>query len=194
MPKKIDHQAKKEEIAESAWQIILRSGMKGVTVRNVASEADLSLGSLRHYFPTQTELLDYLVELSQRRWAERAEKILEMDIPIKEKALEFFGLLLPIDDTSYAVIDIWFSYITHLYQTKSPYDRTADPIYKICLLFFQKLSDSGVLKPELELKNELDRILSLTDGIAIHELTTPNRKKPEDIKKCLALHLESLYQ
>lgn len=184
---------KKKQIAETTWQIILRSGMKGVTVRNVASEAGMSLGSLRHYFPTQDELLDYMIEHAQNRYLERAESVKSMNLPIKEKAFRFFCLLLPVDEVSCATIDVWLSYITHLYQTKSFYTGAPDCVYGTCEKFFSYLNDCGALKTGLDLRFELNRLLSLIDGMSIHALVMPNRKSPEEIKDMLRLHLESLF-
>ncbi|MBY6274089.1 MAG: TetR family transcriptional regulator, partial [Bacillaceae bacterium] len=59
MPKIVDHEQRKERIAEACWRVILKRGMKGATVRNIAKEAGLSPGSLRHYFSSQGDLYLY---------------------------------------------------------------------------------------------------------------------------------------
>ncbi|MEN2447820.1 TetR family transcriptional regulator, partial [Bacillus sp. JR_15] len=59
MPKIVDHEKQKEKIAEAVWNVIHRDGLEQCTVRNVAKEAGLSAGSMRHYFPHQSELFIY---------------------------------------------------------------------------------------------------------------------------------------
>ncbi|MFI7131965.1 TetR/AcrR family transcriptional regulator [Nonomuraea sp. NPDC050153] len=61
MPRLVDHDRRRAELAEAAIRVILREGLPGVTVRGVAAEAGWSTGSLRHYFGNQYELQAYVV-------------------------------------------------------------------------------------------------------------------------------------
>jgi AcrR family transcriptional regulator len=44
------------------WRIVVRDGPAAASVRGVAREAGLSMGSVRHFFATQHELLTFAVE------------------------------------------------------------------------------------------------------------------------------------
>ena len=57
MPKLIDHDSRREEIAEATWRVIHAQGISGVSIRTVAAEAGISTGSVRHVFPSKTDLL-----------------------------------------------------------------------------------------------------------------------------------------
>ncbi|MGI5359222.1 TetR/AcrR family transcriptional regulator [Streptomyces sp. CA-252508] len=57
MPKKVDHEARRLEIAEALWRLASTRGLDGVSLRDVAAEADISLGRLQHYFRTKDEML-----------------------------------------------------------------------------------------------------------------------------------------
>jgi AcrR family transcriptional regulator len=57
VPKKVDHGARRLEIAEALWRIASTRGLDGVSLRDVAAEADISLGRLQHYFRTKDEML-----------------------------------------------------------------------------------------------------------------------------------------
>ena len=67
MPKLIDHDRRREEIAEATWRVIHAEGISGVSIRTVAAEAGISTGSIRHVFPSKTELLVHATELVGRR-------------------------------------------------------------------------------------------------------------------------------
>lgn len=43
MPKQIDHEKRRKQIAEATWRVILERGMEGASARNIAKEAGLSL-------------------------------------------------------------------------------------------------------------------------------------------------------
>ncbi|MDA0704925.1 MAG: TetR/AcrR family transcriptional regulator [Proteobacteria bacterium] len=57
MPKIVDHEQRREEIAKAVLRVVAREGVGGVTVRDVAREAGWSTGVLCHYFDNKRELL-----------------------------------------------------------------------------------------------------------------------------------------
>ena len=57
MPKEVDHQARRRELADAACAVIARNGMAGTTLADVAAESGWSIGSIRHYFPNKDELV-----------------------------------------------------------------------------------------------------------------------------------------
>ncbi|MET8762334.1 TetR/AcrR family transcriptional regulator, partial [Lentzea sp. NPDC004782] len=75
MPKVVDHEERRRELAEAVWRIVRRDGIDHASVRAVAAESGWSSGSLRRYFPTQDSLLGFAMELTYRRFIARLEKI-----------------------------------------------------------------------------------------------------------------------
>jgi len=67
MPKVVDPVERRRELAEAVWRVIRRDGIEGASVREVAREAELSTGSLRHYFGTQSELLTFAMRSVMQR-------------------------------------------------------------------------------------------------------------------------------
>lgn len=63
MPKKVDHQARRLELAEALWRVTRRAGWDAVSVRKVAAEAGVSVGMVQHYFTTKDELLRFAFEM-----------------------------------------------------------------------------------------------------------------------------------
>ena len=57
MPKEVDHQARRRELADAACRVIGRHGLAGATLAQVAEESGWSIGSIRYYFPSKDELL-----------------------------------------------------------------------------------------------------------------------------------------
>ncbi|MGW0481981.1 TetR/AcrR family transcriptional regulator [Nonomuraea sp. NPDC003214] len=66
MPKQVDHDARREEIARAALRLCVREGLASVTVGRVAAEAGISKGLVQHYFATK-EALVRLAAAVQRR-------------------------------------------------------------------------------------------------------------------------------
>jgi DNA-binding transcriptional regulator YbjK len=57
MPKVVDQEQQRLQLAEAAIRVIERSGIQGATVRAVAREAGVSRGLLAHYFENHRELI-----------------------------------------------------------------------------------------------------------------------------------------
>ncbi|WP_051192935.1 TetR/AcrR family transcriptional regulator [Nocardia jiangxiensis] len=61
MPKIVDPRQRRDEVAAALWRVAHREGWGAVSLRRVAAEAGLSLGSLQHYFAGMDDLLNYAV-------------------------------------------------------------------------------------------------------------------------------------
>ncbi|MFC4584920.1 TetR/AcrR family transcriptional regulator [Sphaerisporangium corydalis] len=71
MPKRVDHDARREEIARAALRLCVREGLASVTIGRVAAEAAISKSLVQYYFPTKEALLR-LAATTQRRDIETA--------------------------------------------------------------------------------------------------------------------------
>ncbi|CAM5209993.1 HTH-type transcriptional regulator BetI [Ureibacillus acetophenoni] len=97
MPKIVNHDERKAQIAKATWIVIARDGLGGASVRSIAKEANLSLGAVRHYFNTQDELLEFAMQLV-RQVTERILEHTEKPLPPKEIALNMLMELIPSDN------------------------------------------------------------------------------------------------
>jgi len=57
VPKVVDRERRRGDLARAAARVIARIGLEGVTVQAVAAEAECSAGSIAHYFRNKDELL-----------------------------------------------------------------------------------------------------------------------------------------
>lgn len=67
MPKVVDHEVRKRQIAEAVFAVIGSRGMAGVSLRDVAQEAGVSMGSVQHYFGTKDEMLLFALGYMRER-------------------------------------------------------------------------------------------------------------------------------
>ncbi|MFI9387668.1 TetR/AcrR family transcriptional regulator [Kutzneria sp. NPDC052558] len=63
MPKIVDHEARRREIADALWRITRRDGWEAITLRGVAAEAGVSMGLVQHYFRSKDEMLRFALEI-----------------------------------------------------------------------------------------------------------------------------------
>lgn len=74
MPKQVDHDMRREELAGAVWAVVMKHGLEGVTIRDVAKESGWSTGVVNHYFRDKDELMQYAFELSIERSVERLQR------------------------------------------------------------------------------------------------------------------------
>lgn len=61
MPRVVDRDQRRREIAAALWRVAYRDGWSAVSLRGVAAEAGLSLGSVQHFFAGIDDLLHFAV-------------------------------------------------------------------------------------------------------------------------------------
>ena len=107
MPKAVDHQARRRELAEAVWRVISTDGVHRASVRAVAAESGWSTGSLRHYFPTQDSLLAFAMELL----ADKARaRLLAIDDRDDRTVLRRIAeALLPLTPEHRVEVEVWLA-------------------------------------------------------------------------------------
>ena len=105
MPRTIDLDARRVELAEATWRVIREKGIGAVSVRTIAAEAGLVVGSLRHVFPTRAELLEFSARLMIDRATARITAI-EPTGDTLEDAVAVLQELLPLTADSRAELEV----------------------------------------------------------------------------------------
>ena len=57
MPARIDPEKRRREVVEAAFRLVIAHGVEGISLRKVAEESGLNIGSVRHYFDGHQDLL-----------------------------------------------------------------------------------------------------------------------------------------
>ena len=71
MPKVVDHEERRSQIAEAVWRIATTRGLQGVTFREVAAEAQVSVSLVQHYFGTKAGLVIWSLNQNTARMSAR---------------------------------------------------------------------------------------------------------------------------
>lgn len=73
MPKIVDHDARRQEISDSVLQLAVSEGLEAVTLRRVATEAGMSMGTVQHYFAGKQQMISYAFDTMSKTRAERVQ-------------------------------------------------------------------------------------------------------------------------
>lgn len=186
MPSRIDREARKAELAEAAWRVILRSGVSAVSVRTVAEEAGLAVGSLRHVFPTRTELLMFSAELMMERVYERIVN-LPRESSAEDYVLTVVKNLVPFTEQTRAEMDVNVALIAEaaaVPELKTLRDAAHGQLASACTRLAALLREEDPEAPGPEATRNGQRLHALTDGLALHLM---HRDAPEDKDRAIEI-------
>ncbi|MEU1985758.1 TetR/AcrR family transcriptional regulator [Nocardia sp. NPDC019395] len=77
VPKQVDHRERRETIARALWRVVEQQGWTRATMREVAREADVSLGQVQHYFTSRTAMLVFAMEFASEQTSQRVTRSLD---------------------------------------------------------------------------------------------------------------------
>lgn len=194
MPKIVDHDKRREKVAEATLRVIKREGMEQATVRNIAKEANMSVGSLRHYFSTQSELYVFTMNLVSDRVHQRIDQM-NFDGPPLEVMLNLLKELVPLNEETRMEMEVWLAF-----TTKALVDPTLKPLSEKVygelrggmVHIIERLIQLDLAKPDLDKDLEIERLYALIDGLAMHSILHPDKISSEKIESVIAYHLQLL--
>lgn len=194
MPKIVDHEQRRQELAEALWRVIGRHGIHQVSVRSVAAEAHTSAGALRHYFATQDELLGFALQTVVDRAGARLESLLPT-LRGRTGATLILEQLLPLDADRRHEVEVYLAFVTRAGldpRLRAIRDQAETATRAAVRHALHLLTEQGTLPSGSSLEAELDRTYPLLDGLALHGTLWPRRYPPAHVRRVLAAHLDRL--
>lgn len=94
MPKVVDHEGYRRELAEKSFEVFARLGFAACTMRVLANELQVSTGTLYHYFATKEDVFAYLVRYKAAQQDIGWAHLLAQPRPVKAKDV-FAALAAP---------------------------------------------------------------------------------------------------
>ncbi|MGY1712307.1 TetR/AcrR family transcriptional regulator [Geodermatophilus sp. SYSU D00758] len=195
MPRVVDAEQRRRELAEAVWRVIRRDGVPGASVRAVAREAGTSMGALRHWFATQDELLRFAMTLVLERARARIEAVLAEAGPLEGRVVRLLEEALPLDGERRAEAEVWLALTARALvdpDLAELRDRSAEGLQLLCGAALRALAGAGRLRAELDPALETERLYALLDGLAVHALTRPSALPPARVRQVLTAHLDDL--
>lgn len=196
MPKVVDHEGRRAELAAALWRVALRDGFDAVSVRSVAEESAWSPGALRHYFPDKTEMvlfaIDFVVEAVRQRIGRVNAAAGSLSPQLVRAHLE---QLLPLDDDRRLESEAWFALVTLAHRDDSAARRRAEVdelIRGAVESAVVALEDLGALGAGRTRAAETARLHALLDGMVVQLLARPARLSPGQARDMLVQHLAEL--
>lgn len=195
MPKIVDHHQRRKQLAEATWRVILKKGLEGVTVRNVAKEAGFSFSLIRHYFQTHSDLLSFSMQLVADRVTERV-KALSLPKNDPRKYVEtIITELMPFDKERTAEAQVWFAFMNRALIDENLYSLSQEVHESLAKLFIKMvilLKESGMIPASVHVETEARKMHALVDGLVVHYVIHPDYMSKSEMLRLVQSYLDSL--
>jgi AcrR family transcriptional regulator len=197
VPKKVDHRQRRQEIAAAVGRIASARGLQGVSFREVAAEAGMSVSLVQHYFGTKENLLIATLDIQSAHLgnhiADRLDS-LDPDVPPLERLRVAAAAFLPTDDESRAAMLLYHGFAaaaltdTGLRRAEAFRNEAHLRAFIAGQLHLAAEADqlADGIEPTTEARGILSLLLGLSLGVLLEQMT------PTDAGAVLNAHLDRL--
>lgn len=198
MPKRVDHEQRRAQIADALLRIAAARGLQAVTFREVAAEAGVSVRLVQYYFETKDQLLvrslGYLADRLDARVRRRAA---ELPAPLTRRQVVEVVLtsVLPLDRERRA--DALASTAAYAVALTDPALAAAGVGYPEALVRYlggvlTSAAETGELRAGVDPAVEAPLLLAVTNGLTSAVLG--GMHPPEVAVSLLGAYLDRLFR
>ncbi|MGH3783444.1 MAG: TetR/AcrR family transcriptional regulator [Pseudonocardiaceae bacterium] len=186
------------DVVEALFRTVVRGGLQQTSLRAVADEAKLNIGSVRHYFDNQQELMRFAMQSMLDRVAARLYRRVEQ-LPAlgalspprrRQWVVDLLSELLPLDDARRGEVIVWMEFTTAARINPVFDDLARTSAAGTRSLVRQVLA--GILRAGLDLNVETERLAALLDGLSVNAVLRPDLLSVADCVAVLHAHLAEL--
>ncbi|WP_370938387.1 TetR/AcrR family transcriptional regulator [Amycolatopsis sp. cg13] len=202
MPRVVDGEERRAHIADAVLRLAAKDGLHAVSLRAVAAESGLNIGSVRHYFDSQHALMRFAmrttIDRTTARLVERREKIGSLSELSPEEAVdqltEFLSELLPLDERRRTEVTVLVEFLMAA-RADPGLDDLAREAVQGTVTLARRILDAQVRSCRFEPKDpevEAPRLAALIDGIAFRAVLQPELTSADECVAVLRAHLAEL--
>jgi DNA-binding transcriptional regulator YbjK len=197
MPKVVDPDARRRHVVEALFRVVVRDGLQRASLRVVADEAALNIGSVRHYFIDQQELMRFAMTSMLERVAARitaqVARLGQVDSRSRQEkvdiAVNVLSELLPLDQQRRSEVTVFLDFVTAARTNPAFADLARDSAAGVRQLIQRILARLG---PQGDLDLETERLTALIDGLSLNGVLQPDLLPPATATAVLRRHLNEI--
>jgi AcrR family transcriptional regulator len=194
VPKRVDHQLRRDEVLAATWRVIASKGIDDVRLRDIASEAGCTTGVVTYYFRNKREVLVAALRRVHIAAMGRIRQRIEGTAGVSALRLVLVAVL-PIDTERRLENTVWMNYWSkamsdaQMATEQLKYYQEWKELIRTCLL---EAADLGELHDGIDLDIEVDRLVGLIDGIVIQTGLEPTGTTASRMTEIMDVHLDGL--
>jgi AcrR family transcriptional regulator len=200
VPKIVDADARRQAVTDAVFRVICRDGLEGASLRRIADEAGLAIGSVRHYFASHTELTVFALAALRKRMTGRIlghlDRLAGPDPAApREVAEAVLAEFLPLNEDRRQETVVWLAFVTAA-RTRPELHEQATHLHEGTRTVVRRVLDRaaslGRVPPDFDPGLETERLAALLDGLAMSAVLHPDLLPTATMRQILTHHLDSL--
>ncbi|MFD9408640.1 TetR/AcrR family transcriptional regulator [Streptomyces sp. NPDC059989] len=201
MPKQVDHEGRRRLIADAVCHLADERGLEGVTLRDVAARAQVSMGAVQRCFHTKEEMLVFALGHIGERIGERVRARLVRS-PAQSAASALGHAATEVSllrEEHRAEARVWLAFVAQaavsevLAKTvKANYAALQETFTRLISEASEASEDAGPASVPLDAQREARTLLALADGLTAHVLI--GHLTSREAQDVLHAHLSGLWE
>lgn len=194
MPRQVDHESRRRRIADAVFFLADESGLEGVTLRDVAARADVSMGAVQRCFRTKEEMLVFALQhvgagVQARIIARIRESPAQSAPSVLGHALTEITL---IGEPYRAEARVWLAFVAQAAVTPALAATLRENYAGLHTLLVRLVTEAVPGIPHEEAAREARSLLAVADGLTAQLLV--GHLSPADALTVLDAQLSRLWQ
>ncbi|MFJ9409375.1 TetR/AcrR family transcriptional regulator [Streptomyces sp. NPDC101393] len=169
MPKQVDHESRRRQIADAVCRLADERGLEGVTLRDVAARAEVSMGAVQRCFRTKEEMLVFaLTHIGERVAARVTSRLVESPAQSARTALGHAATEVSLlREEHRAEARVWLAFVAQAAVSPSLAEILRANYAELQTVFSRLVGEAATgADPDREART----LLALTDGLTSHVL------------------------
>ncbi|MCC5914009.1 MAG: TetR/AcrR family transcriptional regulator [Balneolaceae bacterium] len=173
MPKVVDHDAYRKELARKAADVFTRHGYSSLGIRQIANELGISKSLLYHYFSGKEDL--FAASTQEVLSRDLGKHSIDEDAPLEKRLDQLFEIYLKMEEHFEGELTLMLDYL----RGKSPEVVAEDENMKRAMKAHETLVESAVGS------KHTDTVLCLLHGFLLVRYLNGRKTDPERLKSQL---------
>jgi AcrR family transcriptional regulator len=201
MPKRVDHEERRRQIADALLRVAAERGLHATGMREVATEAGVSLRLVQYYFGTKEELLLFATQQLAARFGERGmarvNRLKETRSPVhpRDVIAAIMTEALPADDemrTFYVVYTAYMALsLTDPALAIAPLVKNSAAVIGVVAAQLRAAQAAGDTPAHLDPDVEALSLIAMSGGLATSVLA--GQSSAEQAQAIIDYHLDRLF-
>jgi AcrR family transcriptional regulator len=178
MPKQVDHQERREQIASALMRVAASQGLEAVSLRHVAAEAGVTSGMVQHYFPSKDAMMAFAMRSASARYEARmneAVAALGAGATGREVVGALLMALLPQDEAQQADARVALAFQAYAATRRAAADRLSSDDTELRTFIADQIREAQAASGtavDVDPAHAATALLATAEGLGVQILST----------------------
>ncbi len=192
MPKIVNKEEKRREIALACFELIYEVGMKNITVAQVAKTAGIGKGTVYEYFENKEDVLFEIINIHIEQYHNNFLETIKNVQSTREKIYYFFDFVMNDTEENMKNFNGYKEYLSIVLSDEHPNMKSFNTK---CHSFFkdqlEQMIEQGIANNELKslARNFIEGMMAFEKGVVLMKMSQDNF----DAKKTCEIFLGNLF-